>query len=152
MPRREFAKNNKETIRVTPEQYEGHDLVDIRVYARDKSGDIIPTRKGIAINVDTVPELIEALTWSMGQACNATTDDSERRLSPSEADQLAQIAWQSLRKHGSGVHWDTAERIVLSENDGFSKWDLHYVLATRPDLFERTGRACYRARVAPITR
>jgi len=146
MPFREFVKNSREIIRVTPGQYEGHDLIDIRVYARTKGDEIIRTKKGISINIDIVPELIDALTWSIGQACDIADDAPERQLSPFEADQLAQVAWHILHKHGSAVHWDTAERMVLSETEAFSKWDLHNILVTRPDLFERTGGACYRAR------
>lgn len=146
MPFREIIKNSRETIRVTPGRYEGHDLINIRVYARTKNDEAIPTKKGVSINVDIVPELIDALAWSIGQPCDITDDAPERHLSPSEADQLAQIAWRILSKHGSSVHWDTAERMVLSETEAFSKWDLHNILVTRPDLFERTGGACYRAR------
>jgi hypothetical protein len=146
MPFREFSKNTRETVRVTPTRYEGHDLIDIRVYAKNREGEIVRTTKGISINVDTIPELIDDLIWALGQSCNADPERPERILSQADAERLATIAWDTLGKHGSAVHWDSAERIVLSKAPEFSKWDLHYVLATRTDLFERVDRAAYRAR------
>jgi hypothetical protein len=147
MPFREFPKNSRETIRVTPTIYEGHDLIDIRVYAPNyETKEMGPTKKGISLNVDTVPELLDALLWALGQACGAKPDASEQQLAPSDAERLANAAWQALRKHGSAVHWDSAEKLVFAQVQGFSKWDLHHVLATRHDLFERVDRACYRAR------
>jgi hypothetical protein len=147
---REFSKNSSETIRVTPRIYEGYELIDIRVFARNfKTGEIGPTRKGVSINVEKVPELLAALVWALGQPCDENSEIPERRLDPSEADRLAIAAWQALLAHKSPVHWDSAEKIVLSGTKGFSKWDLHYVLATRTDLFERVDGACYRARKLP---
>ena len=147
MPVREFPKNNRDTIRVTPNKFEGYDLIDVRVYAPNReTGEVIPTKKGISINVDTVPELIDALIWALGQSCDVSPECPELLLEPQRAEQLANAAWQVLRDHGTAVHWDSAEKMVLSRIGGFTKWDLHYVLVTRPDLFERTDRARYRAR------
>lgn len=147
---REFPKNNSEMIRVTPRIYEGYELIDIRVFARNfKTGEVGPTKKGVSINIEKVPELLDALVWALGQACEEDSEIPERRLDPPDADKLAAAAWRALRAHGSAVHWDSAERIVLSTIEGFSKWDLHYVLATRTDLFERVDGACYRARKVP---
>jgi hypothetical protein len=149
MPSREFTKNAREIVRVTPTVYEGHELIDIRVYVNNRStGELGPTRKGIALNVDLVPELIDALTWALGQPCNSQFESDERRLTSDEADQLAAAAWRTLHDHGTAVHWDSAEKLVLSKLKGFSKWDLHYVLSTRKDLFERIGQT-FRARNEP---
>ena len=144
---RQFAKNNSETIRVAATTYEGHDLIDLRIYAKNFStGEIGPTRKGISINVDLVPELIDALTWAVGQPCNADPDSPAYSLEESAGDRLAKSAWHALLKHGSAVHWDSIEKMVLQDMPGFSKWDLHYILTTRTDLFERAGSGCFRAR------
>ncbi len=146
MPFREFPKNTRETVRVIPSIYEGHDLINIRVYAKNRDGQMVPTQKGISINVDAVPELLDNLAWALGQPCDPDPGSPEKILQQTDADRLATITWEVLRKHGSAVHWDSAERMVLSEAPDFSKWDLHYVLATRRDLFERVDRAAYRAR------
>ena len=150
---RQFAKNNSETVRVTANTFQGHDLIDIRVYARNFStGEIGPTKKGISLNVDVVPELINALVWALGQPCDADPASPERQLEASAAEGLASGTWNALLKHGSAVHWDSIERMVLADYRQFSKWDLHYVLATRKDLFEWTGNGCFRARKDPLPR
>lgn len=147
MPFREFQKNTRELVRVVPSTFRGHDIVDIRIYGLNyKTKELTPTKKGISLNVDTIPELVDALLWALGQPCDTRLEDPERHLSAKDAKRLAGIAWRTLRKHGSAVHWDSAERIILSGAPGFSKWDLHFVLATRSDLFERVERGCYRAR------
>jgi Transcriptional Coactivator p15 (PC4) len=148
MPFRELQKNQSQTVRVTPTVYEGYELVDVRIYALNRStGEIGPTRRGISLNVDAIPELIDALTWALGQPCSENGAAPERVLESAAADRLAQLAWRALRDHGSAVHWDMAERIVLGVGTKeFSKWDLHFVLATRTDLFESVGQGRFRAR------
>jgi hypothetical protein len=148
MPFKQVSKNRREIVRIMPTNFKGHELIDIRVYAPSKEGgELIPTRKGIAVAVDIVPELIEALTWALGQECSEDGASKERVLSPADADELARSAWDKLRRHGSAVHWDSAERIVLGPKPKeFSKWDLHYVLFTRKDLFDRVDSGCFKAR------
>jgi Transcriptional Coactivator p15 (PC4) len=56
-------RNRPETIRVSLLSYRGHVYVDIRVYLAGK-----PTRKGIAIHRDLLPQVLAALqqaqrTW-----------------------------------------------------------------------------------------
>jgi hypothetical protein len=56
-------KNTLEEVRVGLSELNGHDLVDIRVWAEPRNGgtERIPTKAGIACNVRLLPELIEAL-------------------------------------------------------------------------------------------
>lgn len=144
---REFRKNKSETVRVSATNYEGHDLINVRAYALNRStGEVGPTKKGISLNIDTIPELIDALAWALGQPCSSDPNTAERQLKPIDEERLARVAWEALRKHGTAVHWDSAEKLILSDIKGFSKWDLHYVLATRKDLFERADQGCFRAR------
>lgn len=145
---REFRKNATESVRVSPGTYEGIDRIDIRIFVRNRGGDIFRTRKGISLNIDQVPDLIEFLEWSLQQPC---TDDSEAEdeplMSHEKAEKLAALAHQVLSRHGLPVHWDIAERLVLenTEAKGFSSWQLHYVLATRRDLFVKEDQGCFRA-------
>src|SRR5262249_26347048 len=105
--------------------------------------DLVPTPKGVSINVDLVPEIIAALEWSLAQDTEAET---ERRLpAGQEAEEIAQVAWEALGKHGSPVHWDAAERMVKERIRNLSKWDLHYLLAKRRDLFESCGGGTFKA-------
>jgi hypothetical protein len=146
MPAKEFSKNRRETIRVAPVQFQNHDLIDVRVFVPNPSGELGPTRKGISVAVDLVPDLIDALIWALGQPCEVAGSENERVLSNEVAENLARAAFKALSMHGSAVHWDTIERMVAPELKEFSKWDLHYVLYRRSDLFERSGMGCFRAK------
>lgn len=57
----EIEKNMKEKIRVSIEEYKGHKFVDCRVYWQDGGGGWKPSKKGIALNDETIDEVIEAL-------------------------------------------------------------------------------------------
>lgn len=143
-PIKEIVKNKWEKVRVTPSVYAGYDLVDIRIYAPVKGGtEPVPTRKGVSLNVDAIPELISTLEWALAQDCSL---EQERPLPDGPAaDKLAQTAWAALGAHGSAVHWDAIERMVADRVRGFSKWDLHYVLVTRRDLFDSCGAGAFKA-------
>lgn len=143
----EFEKNKSNMIRVTPRTYEGHDVMDVRTYARNKSGEWVPTPKGISINVDRVPDLIHGLEWSLQQPCTESDCDPVESLTKVEEDELAETAHSLLKEHGVEVHWDMAEEIVLSAPmmGKFSKWQLHCILTTRRNLFEYRGDGCFKA-------
>ena len=143
-PARQITKNTREVVRVGPSRYQGHDLVDIRIYVPlPGQVDLGPTKKGISLNVDLVPELIAALEWALLQD---GTSEKERSI-PAwlEADQLADTAWEELRKHGSKVHWDIIQRLVNRRLRSASKHDLHYVLTSRRDLFQACGNGTFNA-------
>ena len=56
------SKNQIEEVRVTLGEFQGHDLVSARVYAtRDASGERVPTKKGLTLSIQKLPDLIEAL-------------------------------------------------------------------------------------------
>lgn len=149
MTYREIRKNSAETVRIAARRYQGHDLIDIRVFARTKDGSVIPTKKGVSLNIDLVPDLLECLEWALQQPCDEVAAAEEvRPLTEEDAARLARRAHSVLKKHGVPVHWDVAESMVISERDAgcFTKWHLHYVLATRRDLFVKEEAGCYRAR------
>ena len=56
-----FNKNKKEIVQVTLNSYKGYDLVDIRVYVENDSGELIATKRGISISTRLIPELKKAL-------------------------------------------------------------------------------------------
>lgn len=59
----EFQKNAGEKVHIQFNQYKGSDLIDIRVYydTDNDESEWRPTRKGISIRVDLLPELLEGL-------------------------------------------------------------------------------------------
>lgn len=58
----EFQKNKMEDFKLSLTEYQGHILLDFRIYFKDKQGESKPTRKGITLNVKFFPELKEAIT------------------------------------------------------------------------------------------
>ena len=57
-----IEKNRVEEIRIGLSQYQGHNLVSVRVWADPYAGEErIPTKKGITLAVTRLPELIAGL-------------------------------------------------------------------------------------------
>ena len=56
-----FAKNATEQVRVTLTEWKGYPLLDVRVYFQDAQGEYKPSRKGLTLNRDLVPELLAGL-------------------------------------------------------------------------------------------
>ena len=59
----ELEKNRRERVRIALDQWQGHDLIDIRVTAQfGEAADIwAPTKKGLSMNVAMIPALRQAL-------------------------------------------------------------------------------------------
>lgn len=57
----EFNKNANETIRVQLTEYDGKQLLDIRIWVQNDKGDFIPTHKGISLRLDLIDSLQDAL-------------------------------------------------------------------------------------------
>jgi predicted SpoU family rRNA methylase len=73
----EIEKNAKEKIRVSIEEYKGHKFVDCRVYWKDKDENWKPSRKGIALNDETLDEVIKALKKASKHYTGAVKDNNE---------------------------------------------------------------------------
>jgi len=57
-----FKKNKFQEIRVGVREFKGNDLVDIRTWTMTQgSDDMVPTAKGVSINVQLFGELKKAL-------------------------------------------------------------------------------------------
>jgi Transcriptional Coactivator p15 (PC4) len=56
-----FRKNAREEVRATLGTFGGYELADIRVYVADERGEAQPTRKGIAVRVEDLPQLRAAV-------------------------------------------------------------------------------------------
>ena len=57
-----FEKNKYQDIRVRVSEYQGNDVIDIRVWTQPPQGsEKVPTGKGININVRLFPQLKAAL-------------------------------------------------------------------------------------------
>lgn len=57
-----FKKNKFQEIRVGIREFKGNDLIDIRTWTLTQGTDeMVPTAKGVSINVSLLPELKKSL-------------------------------------------------------------------------------------------
>lgn len=57
-----FQKNKFQEVRVGIREYKGNDLVDIRTWTMTQGSDeMVPTAKGVSININLLPELKKSL-------------------------------------------------------------------------------------------
>ncbi|MCS6985638.1 MAG: transcriptional coactivator p15/PC4 family protein [Leptospiraceae bacterium] len=57
----EWDKNKVEKIRISLGKYKGKKLLDIRVWFLTEGNNYAPAKKGIALPVEQLPQLMEAL-------------------------------------------------------------------------------------------
>lgn len=57
----ELQKNSREVLRVSFTEYNGQELIDLRVWARTPTGVEVPTRKGVSIQRSLVFDLLTVL-------------------------------------------------------------------------------------------
>ena len=66
-----IEKNRSEELRVALKEYKGRDYLDIRTFIEpyaDEGQGRVPTKKGITVPLDKLPELIAALQEAERQA------------------------------------------------------------------------------------
>lgn len=66
-----IQKNSMEDVRVTLDEFSGHQLIDVRIYADFKTGNVEtrgPTKKGVSLNISRLPDLIAALVTAKAEA------------------------------------------------------------------------------------
>lgn len=57
-----FPKNKFQEVRVGVREFKGNDLVDIRIWTMTQGAEqMVPTSKGVAVNVHLLPQLLKAL-------------------------------------------------------------------------------------------
>lgn len=64
----ECQKNQRELLRVTLENFNGHDLINLRVWFQAADGDRKPGTKGLSLNVRMIPELLRLLQRASDEA------------------------------------------------------------------------------------
>ncbi|MEM7473234.1 MAG: transcriptional coactivator p15/PC4 family protein [Pseudomonadota bacterium] len=56
-----IPKNSREEIRVSRDDYNGHDLINIRVFYDAGEGEMRPGKQGVAFKAALLPEVLGAL-------------------------------------------------------------------------------------------
>ncbi len=65
----ELEKNSIEKVRAELNEYNDRQLFSLRVWAeKDDSKDLIPTKKGITISIEMLPDITKALVEAEAQA------------------------------------------------------------------------------------
>jgi hypothetical protein len=74
-----FWKNRRrnESVHVSLSEYEGHVLINVRVYATGTDGIDRPTPKGVAMGIRRLPELARALVKAEAKARELGLIDDE---------------------------------------------------------------------------
>ena len=65
-----FWKNRRrnESLRISLSEYEGHPLINVRIYATGTDGIDRPTTKGVAMGIRKLPELAAGLAKALERA------------------------------------------------------------------------------------
>jgi len=63
-----IRKNAREEIRITLDDFKGHQLVNLRVWFDAGNGDYRPGKQGVAFRLDLLPEVLKALGALQGGA------------------------------------------------------------------------------------
>ena len=64
-----IGKNQREEVRVVLDTFKGAQLIDMRVFAAFTASNIMmPTKKGLSLRVETLSDLIDALTQARDKA------------------------------------------------------------------------------------
>lgn len=61
-------RRRSESVHVTLSEYEGHSLINVRVYATGTDGIDRPTTKGVSMSVRKLPELAAGLAKALERA------------------------------------------------------------------------------------
>jgi hypothetical protein len=64
----ELRKNAAERLRVTIHEFNGHDMLSVRVYVGQDIGEPRPTQKGLTMHVSTLLKLIRLLQEAEAKA------------------------------------------------------------------------------------
>ena len=57
-----FQKNKFQEVRIGIREFKGNDLVDVRIWTLTQgSEEMVPTAKGVSINIHLLPDLLKAL-------------------------------------------------------------------------------------------
>ena len=64
----EIQKNSAEVVRVSLDEFKGHRLVHLRVWYRDPLGEYRPGKQGLALRVELLPDLRQALEEADAEA------------------------------------------------------------------------------------
>ncbi|MFQ5551540.1 MAG: transcriptional coactivator p15/PC4 family protein, partial [Gemmatimonadales bacterium] len=78
-------KNPREDIRVVFSKFKGHDLLGVRVWYRDANEELRPSKSGVTVRVDLLPDLLNLIEQAKKIAIEQGFLDAEDFELPAEA-------------------------------------------------------------------
>ena len=63
----DIIKNSREVLRITRDDFRGHDMVNVRVFYSAGDDDMKPGRQGVAFRAALLPEVLDALNQLNGE-------------------------------------------------------------------------------------
>ena len=87
----EFEKNSLEIVRISSVDYQGNHYIDLRLWiVGDKDGhrEEIPTRKGLCMHSELLPDLIQALQQAQDLFKKSLVKNSNKRNEKSKEKEL----------------------------------------------------------------
>tara|TARA_R110000751_G_scaffold233328_1_gene334180 strand:+ start:7745 stop:7960 length:216 start_codon:yes stop_codon:yes gene_type:complete len=63
-----IVKNSREIIRVTRDDFKGHDMVNVRVFFDAGGGEMKPGKQGVAFRAALLPDMLSALQSFVAEA------------------------------------------------------------------------------------
>ncbi|WP_460901313.1 transcriptional coactivator p15/PC4 family protein [Paraburkholderia jirisanensis] len=57
----EVQKNARERVRISVDQYKGHEYVNIRTWFVDAAGEYRPSKNGVTLKPSLIPQLLQGL-------------------------------------------------------------------------------------------
>ncbi len=76
-----FKRNPTEEVRATLKEFRGRRYLDLRIYYQDDQGEWKPTRKGVSLSTDFMPELKEAVV-ALEAALKAEAEEAPKEPEP----------------------------------------------------------------------
>lgn len=73
VPVHAFLKSQREQIRISLNEYKGHEYIDIRSFY-ESDGVFRPSKKGVTLRVELLPELLHGIAH-LSQIIGITEDD-----------------------------------------------------------------------------
>jgi hypothetical protein len=64
-----IKKNATEEIPISLTRYRGYELLDVRIYFEDDQGIWRPTKRGLTVRLEMLPDLLKALGRVRGELC-----------------------------------------------------------------------------------
>ena len=74
----EIMKNKSEKIRVSLDNYKDHEIVNIRVFFENETGELIPTKKGLSVSIGKIDDVIGLLQKAKIKIESKRIDDGRK--------------------------------------------------------------------------